>query len=260
MKNKNKIDIGLKGFFQKRTEIPKFEKRTTLVTTEPNTPISPLRSIFSVLSLRGNHKKEKKINTASLLQSNPNQQPISIDSNILEKFSYDSSFDQSVKQTKQRAKILTPDEELLFPLIRIINTHPQLKDILNKIRFSELYDQIKLIQNFPNGALINHIENIDFIEIITKIGLSLNTIIKDLNIPEDQCISLKNLALNSSLYLFKHDLWNEFMPIEMDYAMIKEEEGHYEDMNLEESTKKEEVIYMNMSSAGKLDFCSQYRS
>jgi hypothetical protein len=234
------------------------------MSTEQNNTTSSLRSIFSTLSLR-RRKGKKTINIP--------QQKIEIDSSLIishyqtipaasvvqepKEPIYDviDSSNANIKQMKVRAKILTPDEELWSPLLTNINDNPQLKEILNKVRFSDVFDQIKWIQQFSKG-LINNTESIDYIKIIIQVDSSLNAIIEEFKLAKDKCISLKNLALQSSLYLFEHDLWNEFIPKEKDYEVI---EGDYEIMqNQRLEDVEKEPKYMDMNQGKKPGFFAIY--
>jgi hypothetical protein len=265
MKNKNNIDLGIKGIYQtKKTDSEISGSVTETMSTEQNNTTSSLRSIFSTLSLR-RRKGKKTINIP--------QQKIEIDSSLIishyqtipaasvvqepKEPIYDviDSSNANIKQMKVRAKILTPDEELWSPLLTNINDNPQLKEILNKVRFSDVFDQIKWIQQFSKG-LINNTESIDYIKIIIQVDSSLNAIIEEFKLAKDKCISLKNLALQSSLYLFEHDLWNEFIPKEKDYEVI---EGDYEIMqNQRLEDVEKEPKYMDMNQGKKPGFFAIY--
>ncbi len=250
---------GTEGIY-KEIEVNIESGKSVYESTPITTERAFFKSVLNTLSLRRKSKKKAIVETipnelgekieSSLSQiGNDHHQLIYTDSidddqePIYEVIKENPSNVNGSNQKIIRDKILTPEEELLFSLINTVNKHSGLREILSSIRYrSNLYDQIRLMQQFSKGSDIACTFS-DYMEIVKKVDLSLNKIIE--NQTGDNKAALKDLALSNSLYLFAHDLWDVFMPMEGDYQTI---EGDYENMNRGE---KIEPDYMDMSGVRK---------
>ncbi|MFZ0219829.1 MAG: hypothetical protein WAL30_06455, partial [Candidatus Aquirickettsiella sp.] len=120
-----------------------------------------------------------------------------------------------------RPGILNPtEEEELY--LDTINKIPGLRKILCLIYAdSDLYGQILSMNNFIKNSNIGDTGKLDYFKTIDKVSVSLNEICENHEIPEDNRIYLKNLALHYSSSLFEKKLWDKFTSSEGDYANIE---------------------------------------
>lgn len=236
MTNKNKIDEGIDGIYQKKEHIEEGNSTAEIISTTDNQNKFSLKTAFH--SLRRKPKKKEIIPKSNL----------PVKENL-----YDTLGQNRLNEKKgERPRIQTPAEEILAAM----TSDPGLKDILEKVKTHAVYPTI-----IKASKYLDTNDKDGFERLKTSIQVVLENSMGNFFSGDRLAITL-----DCAFLLTKHKLWDQLIVnneeqktegdyeiIEGDYETIKEkqvsDEGDYEIMDgkkaQEGDKQRSEVVCMH---------------